>query len=302
MTMGAIQANDLVKTFGKKRAVDGLTVAFGENRITGLIGRNGAGKTTLLKLIAGYYKPTSGDIRVFGLKPFNSPAVSCGMIFVDDAMGFPQALNLADISAQLRRFYPNFDRALYDALLDYFGLDQRLKPARLSKGQRSTLYTVIGIAVRAPLTIFDEPTTGMDAAVRKDFYRLLLKEYIACPRTVILSSHLLGELKGLLEEIVLIDSGRLVDVLRADEAETCAIGVRGNPQAAAQLTGGKPVLHREELAAGIVTVVIRAALSAEETARAHALGLELQPVSVDDLCIYLTQNGRGGIDDALKRA
>lgn len=298
--MDAVQTSNLVKAYGKKRAIDGLNIHIAENQITGLIGRNGAGKTTLLKLIAGYYKPTEGAVSVFGQMPFNSLAVSSNMVFIDDNMAFPQSLNLYDITREMKRFYQSFDATLAGKLLDYFQLDKKQRPSRLSKGMRSTFYAVLGIAARASLTIFDEPTTGMDASVRKDFYRLLLKEYINYPRTVILSSHLLGELTGLLENIVLIDKGHLVAELTTEEAETYAIGVRGNPQAVVEIIGNRPILHREELAPGITYIVAKAPLNAEDAAKARESGLELQPISAEDLCIYLTQNGKGGIDDALR--
>lgn len=298
--MDAVKTSNLVKAFGKKRAIDGLSVQISENRIIGLIGRNGAGKTTLLKLMAGYYRPTSGELTVLGHKPFNSLAVSSRLIFIDDTMAFPQSLNLGEIMREMQRFYQNFDSTLANKLLDYFTLDKKLRTSRLSKGMRSTFYAILGIAARAPLTILDEPTTGMDAAVRKDFYRLLLKEYLEFPRTIILSSHLLGELSGLLEDIVLIDNGRLVGVMTADEADTYAIGIRGSAQSAFQLIGSRQILHREDFAPGLAFLVTKA-LTGEEMLQARALGLELQSVKADDLCIYLTQNGRGGIDDALRK-
>jgi ABC-2 type transport system ATP-binding protein len=297
--MSAIECENLVKTFLHKRAVGGLTVQIGENRITGLIGRNGAGKTTFLKLTAGYLRPTQGNLRVFGKVPFNSLDVSGNMIFVDDAMAFPQSLSLGEILKELPHFYPNFDSALAARLMDYYGFDKRQRTQKLSKGQRSTFNTIAGISARAALTIFDEPTTGMDAAARKDFYRALLKEYIAFPRTVILSSHLLSELSGLLEDIVLIDEGRLCAAMTADEAASYAFGLRGKTQAVERLAGARPVLHREEFAGGLF-VVVKGALLPEETADAQEAGVEILPVSADDLCIYLTQKRGGGIDDALR--
>lgn len=297
--MNTIECDGLVKTFGKKRAIDGLTVQIGENRITGLIGRNGAGKTTFLKLAAGFLRPTGGSLRVFGQTPFNSLYVSGNLIFVDDAMAFPQSLTIGEILKELPRFYPNFDSGLAQRLLAYYGFDKSQRTLRLSKGQRSSFNGIVGIAVRAALTIFDEPTTGMDAAARKDFYRALLKEYIAFPRTVILSSHLLSELSGLLEEIVLIDEGRLCAAMTADEAESAAIGLRGSATAAETAAGARSVLHREQFADGLF-IVVKGALSAQEAVRAREAGVEILPVTADDLCIYLTQKRKRGIDDALR--
>ncbi len=299
--MDIVKTSGLVKAFGSIKAIDNLTLGIEENKITGLIGRNGAGKTTLLKLLAGYLRPSDGTVAVFGENPFKSLSVSSNLIFVDDDMRFPQSMNLSDILTEMKRFYRSFDAALAGRLLKYFGINPKNRTSKLSKGMRSTFFAALGIAARVPLTIFDEPTTGMDAAVRRDFYRALLKEYIAHPRTVILSSHLLGELSDLLEDIVLLDGGRLVKKLTSDEAGTYAVGLRGPEAAADKLIGGRDILHREELAPGIVFVAAKAPLSAEETLSARELGLELLPVKADELCIYLTQNGRGGIDNVIRQ-
>ena len=298
--MDMVQTRGLVKAFGHTQAIDNLDLEFEENRLTGLIGRNGSGKTTLLKLIAGYYRPSDGIVSVFGENPFKSLTVSSQLIFVDDNMQFPPTMSLREILVEMKRFYVHFDAELAEKLLNYFGIDLRTRTAKLSKGMRSTFFAVLGIAARTPLTLFDEPTTGMDAAVRKDFYRLLLKEYIAHPRTIILSSHLLGELSNLLEQIVLLDRGRLVKKLSADEAETYAVGLRGATANIEKMVGSAEILHHEELSPGIVYVAVKAPLRDEQTLLARELGLELLPVHADDLCIYLTENGKGGIDHVIR--
>ena len=93
--------------------------------------------------------------------------VSGNLIFVDEDMTFPQSLTLGDIIEEMPRFYQNFDSALALRLLDYYSLDKKQRTSRLSKGQCSTFNSIVGISARAALTIFDEPTTGMDAAARK---------------------------------------------------------------------------------------------------------------------------------------
>jgi len=89
--MSVIQCDNMTKTYGRLKAIDHLSLEIEENKITGLIGRNGSGKTTLLKMIAGYLKPTSGELKVFAEKPFNNLAVSANSIFVDDTMIFPDS-------------------------------------------------------------------------------------------------------------------------------------------------------------------------------------------------------------------
>jgi ABC-2 type transport system ATP-binding protein len=161
---------------------------------------------------------------------------------------------------------------------------------------RSTFNTIVGISAHCPLTIFDEPTLGMDTSARKDFYRTLLKDYIACSRTVILSSHLLGELSGLLEDILLIDAGRKVIHFTSDEAASYAVALRGKREAVEALVVGRQVLHREEFAPGEMFLVVQNNFTQEETVHIKEAGIELLPVTADDLCIYLTEKDKGGID------
>jgi ABC-2 type transport system ATP-binding protein len=294
--MNVVESSELNKRFGSKNAVDGMNMEIGEGRITGLIGRNGAGKTTLLKLIAGYWKPSSGVLTVFGQVPFNNLQISANMIFVDENMVFPASFTLREILHEMPRFYKNFDLVLAEKLLDYHCIDPKQHHTRLSKGMRSTFNTIIGVSAHCPLTIFDEPTSGMDASARKDFYRTLLKDYITCPRTVILSSHLLGELSGLLEDILLIDSGRKIIHFTSDEAAGYAVALRGKREAVEALASGQNVLHREEFAPGEMFLAVQNDFTQEETSHIKEAGIELLPVTVDDLCIYLTEKDKGGID------
>jgi ABC-2 type transport system ATP-binding protein len=183
--MDVISCEGLTKTFGRVKAVSELSFTIEENRITGLIGPNGAGKTTLLKIIAGYMRASSGQITVFSENPFNSLKVSSNMIFIDENMKFAPSFSLSEIMLAASSFYKNWDMELAKGLFDYFSLDPKQQHHNLSKGMKSTFNMIIGLAARCPLTIFDEPTSGMDAGVRKDFYRAMLKDYLQKPRNII---------------------------------------------------------------------------------------------------------------------
>ncbi|MGP7816433.1 ATP-binding cassette domain-containing protein [Niallia sp. 01092] len=176
--MIVVKCKNLEKRYKHHTAVNNLSFTIEENKITGLIGRNGAGKTTLLKMIAGHYKKSAGDLKVFSEDPYASLKVSTNMIFVDDQMVFPPSLTLSEIFQYAKSFYANWNDPLAKGLFDYFSFHPKTLHHKLSKGMKSTFNMIIGLAARCPLTIFDEPTTGMDAAVRQDFYRALLKDYI----------------------------------------------------------------------------------------------------------------------------
>ncbi|MDY0410295.1 ATP-binding cassette domain-containing protein [Paracerasibacillus soli] len=111
-------------------------------------------------------------------------------------MSFQSSLTLKELLHQGEVFYENWDMDFAMRLFKYFSFHPDDIHENLSKGKKSTFNMIFGVASRCPLTIFDEPTTGMDAAVRKDFYRVLLRDYIAYPRTIIISSHYLDEIEN----------------------------------------------------------------------------------------------------------
>lgn len=299
--MTVIEAEGLTKSYRNVNALDKLTFTIEENSITGLIGRNGAGKTTLLKTIAGFIKVSEGRINVFGENPFNSLKVSANTFYADDNLVFPPSLILKEISEQISKFYANWDSNLSEGLFNYFRLNLKQKHEKLSKGQKSTFNAILALASHSALTIFDEPTTGMDSAVRKDFYRALLKDYIAYPRTIIISSHLLSEIEDILENILLINEGSKVLHMQVDELREMAVKVKGEANLVNTFLKEKEIIHEETAGSNFRSAVVKNTLSETELQNAKMAGLEIVPVNADDLCVYLTAKVKGGIDDVFNR-
>lgn len=300
MSENVVVCRELVKQFGKIRAVDNLSFELSENKITGLIGRNGAGKTTLLKLMAGHLLPDSGELRIFSENPFNSLNVSANMIFIDDYPTLPETMNLADILKIAESFYANWERKLANDLFNYFKLPAEQTYKNLSKGMKSTFNIILGIASHSPLTVFDEPTTGMDAVVRRDFYRALLKDYIKNPRTIILSSHLLNEIEDILDDVLLIDEGQKKLHLPVDDIKEYAISVQGSKQDVLNFGGEKEVLSRKELGKDGLSMVLRNTFTPDELEGAQLKGLAVKSVSAADTCVYITEKDKGGIDSVFE--
>ena len=295
--MKIIEGYDVSKSYGHKKVLDGLSFSIEENTITGLIGKNGAGKTTLLKTIAGFIKQTSGVINVFSEKPFNSLTVSNNSIFVDDEMSFPPALQLGELLDVAESFYPNWDKKFAKKLFDYFSFDPTGYHNRLSKGKTSTFNSIIGLAARCPLTLFDEPTTGMDEGVRKDFYRALLKDYMAHPRTMIISSHHIDEIEDLLENVLLLKNGNVYFHLPMTELKEWAIGIEGEIGTIESLIENREVLFQKRIGSHSLYAVIKNDWSLQEQQDAYLSGVELSPIRSSDLFVYLTNEKKGGIDD-----
>ncbi|WP_062238895.1 ATP-binding cassette domain-containing protein [Fictibacillus sp. FJAT-27399] len=294
--MKIVEFNGILKMYGKTIALHNLSFKLAENKITGLIGRNGAGKTTLLKMMAGYVRETSGEIQVFSQRPFNNLQVSANTIFIDHEMSFSPVFTLEDLLHAAQRFYANWDHELAMRLFEYFSFHPKQNHSKLSKGMKSTFNMIIGLASRCPLTIFDEPTSGMDAAVRKDFYRALLKDYLNHPRTIILSSHLVSEIEDLLEDILLISEGKKCLHLPVEELREYAVGLTGKTDVMNQLIEDKDLIHKKSIGVDGTYAVMKKENSSPLLERAMGLGVEASPVAIDDLCVYLTSKSKGGID------
>ena len=163
-------------------------------------------------------------------------------------------------------------------------VNRRIK--KLSRGQLSAVGVIVGLASRAPLTFFDEPYLGLDAVARQIFYDRLLEDFAEHPRTVILSTHLIDEVSALLEHVIVIDEGRIIIDENADALRGEAATVSGTRATVDAFVGSRPVLRREAL--GGLTSVTLEHLDAAERKAAAAAGLELGPVSLQQLIVRKT--------------
>jgi ABC-2 type transport system ATP-binding protein len=213
-----IAVNDLTLRYGAVTALDELTFALEGGRICGLLGRTGSGKTSLLSVLAGFRKATAGQVRIGGEEVFENPVATRQICFVrGDTVAHDWAADqVSDALATARALRPTWDVGYAATLVDRFGLPQHTRIEDLSHGQRSALAITLGLATRAPVTLFDEPHLALDAPSRSAFYDALVTDVSAHPRTVIIATHLIEEVSTLLQDVVIIDHGRLV---LHDEAE-----------------------------------------------------------------------------------
>ena len=299
--MNVVKCEGLTKKYGRKKVLNEISFKIFKNTITGLIGRNGAGKSTLLNMIAGYVRQSSGEISVFQKQPFNSLFVSANTILVDDHMAFPGTLTLHEIIQEAGRFYKNWDRTLAERLFTYFSFQPGQYYNNLSKGMKSTFNMIIGLSAHCALTLYDEPTSGMDESVRNDFYRALLKDYLAFPRTIIISSHHLDEIEHLLENVLLLNDGRVQLHLPISELKEWAIAIKGEQKLVETWTENKEIIHFERVEhTNHVHAVIKNDMAEQEIEQARQDGLRVSNVAVSDVCVYLTNMRQGRIDDVFR--
>jgi ABC-2 type transport system ATP-binding protein len=218
----AIDIRNLVRRYGRHDAVDGLTLRIAPGRCYGLFGRNGAGKTTTIKCLLNLLRPTSGETRIFGLDPVRDEVKVKSLIsYVPDQVAFYPWMTVDDTLAYFASYRARWNRDLEATLIKQFGLDLTQKANHLSKGQRTQLALICAICPEPDLLILDEPTSGLDPIVRREFIRTVIGAYQdgdPTRRTVLVSTHLISEFEGLIDEFTIIDRGRNVLTQEADRA------------------------------------------------------------------------------------
>jgi len=282
----AVRVTGLSRRFGRTTALDDVSFALEENGVHGLLGRNGAGKTTLMNLLTAQDFATSGSIEVFGEDPVENADVLQNVCFIKESQKYPDDFSPKHVLGSAPRFFPRWDQAFADSLVEEFRVPVDRKLKKLSRGQLSAVGVIVGLASRAPLTVFDEPYLGLDAVARQVFYDRLLADYSSTPRTVLLSTHLIDEVADLLEHVLLLDRGRLVIDAPAESLRGAATTVVGTRAGVEAFVAGREVLHRDGLG-GLSSITVGALTSAER-AEAIAAGLELAPVSLQQLIIRRT--------------
>ena len=292
----AVQLTGLTKRFGRLTAIDDVSLTVAPGRIHGLLGRNGAGKTTLMQLITGQDFPTDGEIRVFGERPTENARVLQNLCFIKESQRYPEDFQPKHVFRSAPWFFENWDADFADQLIEEFRvpLDRRIK--KLSRGQLSAVGVIVGLASRAPLTFFDEPYLGLDAVARQLFYDRLLEDFAEHPRTVVLSTHLIDEVANLLEQVIVIDQGRILMDEDAETLRTSATTVVGQRATVDAFVRERDVLHRDGIG-GLASVTV-SGLRPADRAEAAAAGLELAPVSLQQLIVRKTEIRETGIEQS----
>ena len=282
-----VEVRQLTKSYRNVTAVNQVSFSIEANKIYGLLGRNGAGKTTIMRIITAQLFPTSGEVKVFGAHPYENSRVLNQVCFIKDSQKYPNGYRVLDVLEQAAFFFPRWDREYAFALVEAFRLPLSRLMKALSRGMLSAAGVIVGLASRAPLTIFDEPYLGLDAVARGIFYDRLLEDYAEHPRTVILSTHLIDEVSRLLEHILVIDQGRLALDEDAEALRGRAFTVVGPAARVDIYTAGMELLAREPLG-GQVAATVMGNGNMEDRKRTLAPGLSLAPVSLQQLLVHLT--------------
>jgi ABC-2 type transport system ATP-binding protein len=288
-----VRTENLSVRFAGVPALDRLDLRLAPGKIHGLLGRNGSGKSTLAAVLAGFRRPDEGRVLIEGgdlgtpQEPYENAVVTSRVCLIRESGDRPEAVSVKQAIALAAALRPYWDADLAGDLLDRFEVPLNKKIQKLSRGKKSALGVVLGLASRAPLTIFDESYLGMDVPSRNLFYDALLADYTEVPRTFVLSTHLVSEVSAMLEEVVILDNGRLVTQSPVDALRGRGASIVGPAAAVDKFAAGFTVLAEERLG-GTKSTTVLGDLDPALLAQATAAGLEIGPVGLQDLFVHLT--------------
>ena len=249
--MSKLVCENLTKKYGDKTVLDHVNLTLESGKIYGLIGRNGAGKTTLLSLMSNQNPITEGTAVIDGQRIWENPKVLSRLCFSRELnLSAESALSSYTLKAYLRAaetYLPHWDKEMAQKLLDLFGLDKKKKLGKLSKGMLSMVTILVAMASKAEFTFLDEPVAGLDVVAREQFYQLLLEEYTETGRTFVLSTHIIEEAADVMEEVIILDKGKILMKENTQELVDRARYVTGLADQVDGATAGLPCHHIEKI-------------------------------------------------------
>lgn len=290
--MNSIQIKNVTKRYkGGVTALDDVSFSFESGKIYGFLGRNGAGKSTLINIIANRIFADSGEVLIDGQNARENMKVHEKIFCMSEADLYAPELKVRDHFKWISRFYDSFDMKKALEIGERFQLNVNKKFKGLSKGYQSIFKLTVALSLQVPYVIFDEPVLGLDANHRELFYQLLLEDFENGERTIIIATHLIEEVAHIIEEVVLIDRGK---VLLQEDVETLlnrGFSVSGFAREVDAYCAGRNVIGQEELGSLKIAYILgkRSELPQGST-------LQTAPINLQKLFVKLTEKGGDGYE------
>ncbi len=286
MKMKGIEIKDISKSYKNVTALDHVSVTFAPGKIYGLLGRNGAGKSTLINLIANRIFPDAGDIFIDGLPAKENMHIHEKIFCMSETDLYDPDLKIKDHFKWISRFYDCFDIDQAFAIASRFGLDTNKKFKTLSKGYQSIFKLTAALALHVPYVIFDEPVLGLDANHRTLFYDLLLKDYETDERTMIIATHLIEEVSHIIEDVVLIDQGKVLLCENTESLLDMGYSVSGLSPEVDAYCADKHIIGFDELGGLKIAYIL-----GEKTPLPKTGHLQISSMNLQKLFVKLTEKG-----------
>ena len=218
MNKNCVETENLVKRFGRKIALDDLSLEIPAGGIHAIVGSNGAGKSTLFRLLLGVDTPDSGEARLLGVDSRRlSPEVRGRVGYVNEEHTLPGWMRVEAVIALQRSFYPDWNSQIFDQVIAWFDVDPQQKLSGLSRGERAGLNLAMALAQRPEVLILDEPTLGLDVVAKQSFLEALMFTEREESTTMIYCSHQMEEIERVADRLIILENGRLRNNSSPDE-------------------------------------------------------------------------------------
>lgn len=203
-----LRCEGLVKRFGVKTALDGLSLSIESGKIIGLLGPNGAGKTTFIKIVNGLLQPTEGSVVINAEKP--GIKTKSEVSYLPDVSYLNNWMTVEQIVKMFSDFYEDFRAELAFEMIERLGINKGDKLKTLSKGNKEKVCLILVMSRNAKLYILDEPIAGVDPATRDYIISTIINNYNP-DASVLISTHLISDIESVLDEVIFIKDGRIVE-------------------------------------------------------------------------------------------
>ena len=285
-----IQVNNVVKTFDRFRALDGLSMRVERGSIYGLVGPNGAGKSTILRHITGVYRPDSGSVLLDGQPVYENPEAKSRIAAIPDELYYFLSASTRDMMRFYRGLYPRFDDKRYEALREAFPeVDDRQPIRRLSKGMQKQSAFWLALCCQPEVLVLDEPVDGLDPVMRRQVWSLLMGDVAQRGTTVLVSSHNLRELEDVCDHVGVMSHGRVLLERSLTDLQDNIVKLQAafRQEEPPQLPRDWDVLHTSQIGR-VYTYIVRGSARevTERLAGYRPLMMEALPLSLEEIFIY----------------
>lgn len=294
-----INVRKAVKTFGGKRALDGLDINVNKGSIYGLVGTNGAGKTTVIKCITGIQKPDSGHILLDGKSVFENPEVKGRIGYVSDEMYYMPGSTMEDMADYQEGIYPGWSRERYGELIEEFGIDQKVRLSAFSKGMQKQASLILTLSVMPDWLILDELIDGLDPVMRLKAWKAIIDDVAERETTVLLSSHNLREMEGYCDHIGIISDGRMVIERDLEDLKTDVHKVQVAFPGGGECELDRLNICKREQRGSVELMIVKDSKEKIEKiiGAAQPVLFDILPLTLEEIFIYEL----GGNDDEIKK-
>ncbi|MDB1921740.1 ABC transporter ATP-binding protein [Clostridium tertium] len=204
-----IELKDYSLNYGESMILDNISFSLDRGKILGIVGPSGVGKTSLIRGLVGIYKGTSGKLLFDGEEVYDNPDVKKKIAFVPDEHSSFYLITLKEIVNYYKSIYHNFDEDKFYKINKFFKIPLNKRFLQLSKGMKMRVNLMIAFSLNCELLVLDEPTSGLDPILKERVLKIIMNEVYSKEKSVIISSHNLGELERICDEILILNDGKI---------------------------------------------------------------------------------------------